>query len=100
MISGCYDAASRVPPIFHWSGHLAPSVRPELISNVDVAPTLLDFLWFAGAEGDARPECPAVIGEQGREMADFVVIENRPFKEINQGMMERCVVTPKWKLAS
>ena len=55
-----FDTTQRVPLIFHWQGHLKPSIVAEPVSLIDVAPTILDLVGIdataLGADGLAlRP---------------------------------------------
>lgn len=42
-----YELGLRIPLVIHWPGHTPPAVREELVSTVDLLPTLLDV---AGAK--------------------------------------------------
>ena len=94
----CYDPASRVPLIMNWKGKIKPRVCSELISLVDLAPTLLELCNV--------PIPPEIQGRSAKDLLETrspdwreaVFIQNRPYADINNGMFERCVVTPSWKL--
>ena len=38
----CYEGGLRIPMIVRWPGHIHPQVRPELVSTLDLMPTLLE----------------------------------------------------------
>lgn len=38
----CYEGGLRIPMMIRWPGHIHPQVRPELVSTLDLMPTLLD----------------------------------------------------------
>lgn len=64
----CYEGGTRVPPIVHWPGKAKPKqVRKELVSTVDLMPTLLAV---SGAEPVAylsgRSLLPLLRGEEPR----------------------------------
>jgi arylsulfatase A-like enzyme len=70
-----YDAGVRTPVIVHWEGHVKAGRRPDLVSTVDLAPTILSAggaivpAAMSGtsllpvATGDRRLERDAVFGE-------------------------------------
>ena len=38
----CYEGGLQIPMLMRWPGHIAPQVRDELVSTLDLMPTLLD----------------------------------------------------------
>ena len=38
----CYEGGLRIPMMMRWPGKIAPQIRAELVSTLDIAPTLLD----------------------------------------------------------
>ena len=53
----CYEGGLRIPLILRWPGHAKPQVRQELVSTVDIMPTLL-----------AATAAPAMPGLAGRAL--------------------------------
>ena len=40
----CYDSGTNIPLIMHWQGKIKPARSSELISSIDLAPTVLDVM--------------------------------------------------------
>lgn len=53
----CYEGGLRIPLILHWPGQTTPQVRQELVSTIDLMPTLL-----------AATGTPPVAGLPGRDL--------------------------------
>ncbi|MEO1526054.1 MAG: sulfatase [Planctomycetota bacterium] len=49
----CYEGGLRVPMILRWPGHIQPQIRNELVSTIDLMPTLL-----AVAGADSMEDLP------------------------------------------
>jgi N-sulfoglucosamine sulfohydrolase len=59
----CYEGGVRIPLILRWPGHAKPQVREELVSTVDLLPTVLAAAGAAPAPGLAgRPLQPLLAG--------------------------------------
>jgi N-sulfoglucosamine sulfohydrolase len=59
----CYDHGTRVPVLIHWPGMGAARTFPELTTNLDILPTLLDLLDApAPAKLDGQSWLPIVNG--------------------------------------
>jgi len=67
----CYDGGARQPCIVRWPGVVDPgTTREELVSNVDLAPTLFDILGVDPPEDyhvDGQSFAPLLTGEGGYE---------------------------------
>ena len=50
-----YDGGVRTPVIINWPGHVKPSRRPELVSAIDPAPTIL-----SACSLEPTPQMPGV----------------------------------------
>ena len=37
----CYEGGLRIPMLIRWPGHIVPQIRSELVSTIDLMPTLL-----------------------------------------------------------
>lgn len=98
-----YEGGVRTPILFSWPGHLEPADRPELISSIDIYPTL------AAAAGGAPPsdlpginllpelETGAAITREsifGESFAHDIVDINDPEKTL----LYRWCISGKWKL--
>ena len=111
----CYDASSKIPLIFNWKNHLPPAVRSQLISHVDVAPTILDLCNIKIPKEIQGLSARNLLEGDMKNVRDFVVIQNQPldpwsYPRISPQklmaylssdrllMYERCIVTDEWKL--
>jgi uncharacterized sulfatase len=50
-----YEGGVRTPIFFHWPSQLDPADRPELVSSIDIMPTIL-----AAAESNQPPDLPGL----------------------------------------
>lgn len=53
----CYEGGLRVPMLMRWPGHIAPQVRDELVSTIDLMPTLLQAA-STDLPGKSSPQSP------------------------------------------
>ena len=65
-----FDEGVRSPILIRWDGVIAPATRTDLVSSIDIVPTLLKA---AGLTGRARAGMPGVdlLGEPERDRAVF-----------------------------
>jgi arylsulfatase A-like enzyme len=106
---------SKIPLIFNWKNHLSPAVRSQLISHVDVAPTILDLCNIKIPPAIQGQSARNLLKGDVRNVRDFLVIQNQPldpwsYPRISPQklmaylssdrllMYERCIVTDDWKL--
>ena len=62
----CYEGGVRIPLLMRWPGRAWPQVREELVSTVDLMPTVLDACGAAAVPGlPGRPLQPLLAGEPG-----------------------------------
>lgn len=94
----CYDTASNVPLIFNWKNHFDVGIRNQLISHVDLAPTILELCNVELIRDLQGKSAKALLNGTIDRWRDAVFIQNRPYKQPERGMFERCVVTDEWKL--
>jgi len=94
----CYDTASKVPLIFNWKNHFKTGSRSQVISHVDLAPTILDLCGVRIPQAIQGKSAKSLLNGDDKNWRKAVFIENRPFKDAGDGMYERCVVTDEWKL--
>lgn len=88
-----YEEAVRIPCIFRWPGHIAPSMDPGLVDAFDLAPTLLGLL--------GQPIPPHMVGRNlapyllGTAQADLT----RPCLYLHQGGVEAIDAIPAVPIA-
>lgn len=98
-----YDGGTRTPIMVSWPGKIEPSDRPEIVSSIDLVPTMLKA---AGAEVPANLPgvdlLPVVTGEKtldreeifGESFAHDVADVDNP----EASLLYRWVIRGKWKL--
>ena len=94
----CYDTASKVPLIFNWKNHFKIGLRSELISHVDLSPTILDLCNVDIPEAMQGNSAKNLLDKSTESFRDAVFVENRPYRNAEKGMFERCIITNEWKL--
>ena len=94
----CYDTAAKVPLLFHWPGRFRRGTRRELISSVDIGPTILDLCGIEPPQGSHGRSAKGLLQGEALGWREYAIIENRPLKAAEEGMFERCIVTDRWKL--
>jgi arylsulfatase A-like enzyme len=87
----CHDSSLRVPTFLHGPGFTTGGRRPELVSLIDLPPTLLD------AAGIAIP-----ADMQGRSLMPVLRHSSAPwpqevFAQISESQTGRCLRTHRWK---
>jgi N-sulfoglucosamine sulfohydrolase len=61
----CYEGGIKIPHIVRWPGHTASGeTRTELISHVDILPTITDILGFETPPGAGRSYRQLLLGEE------------------------------------
>jgi len=99
-----YDLGLRVPLIMRGPGVPSGATRSQLVSELDILPTLIDLCQLE-AEFDYRLHGESIVGllrdpiDADRKTRDYIFAEisNRgPLP--NDGMQERCVFDGRWKL--
>lgn len=102
----CYDTASKVPLIFNWKGQFQSGTYSQLMSHVDIAPTILDLCGIEIPKTIQGRSAKELLLGSGSTWRDSVYFQNSPFRRDgryaedgkNAAMFERCLVTPEWKL--
>ena len=89
----CHDSSIRVPTVFTGPGFMSGGALPELVSLIDLPPTILD------AAGLPVPETM-----QGRSIKPLVRRENADwpeevFVQISESQVGRAIRTHRWKYA-
>ena len=98
----CYDQSSNVPLIISRPGELEEGrVIDEVISNVDLGPTILDLCGRQWPEGIHGTSAKGLIQGDAGGWREDIMIQNNPYRIWDgeyPGMRERCLVTDDWKL--
>jgi len=94
----CYDQSANVPLIVRAPGVTKPgTVLTQPVSSADLCPTILDLLGF-GVPGEIHGlSMRPLLSGNVKGWREDVFIQNRPIK-FKDEMMERCIVTDRWKL--
>jgi len=74
-----YDSGIHIPMIVRWPGHLEPgSVREDLVSTVDLGPTLLSL---AGVEIPRHIQGQAFLGDQAAPPREYIYASRDRYDE-------------------
>ncbi len=85
------------PLLLRYPGMGDPQVRPEFVSSVDLAPTLLEILGVDRPDGmNGRPWMPLLRGEQQIDR-DFVITHVNTTSS-GAAQPQRCIRTREWSL--
>ena len=94
----CFDQASKVALIASWNGHIQPRVEPAVVSNVDLAPTILELCGLPiPDEMHGRSLAHWLLNGEPMQRPTAAFIQNTPDRSIPE-ISERCIVTDEWKL--
>jgi len=90
----CHESSVRVPTFFHGPGFMGGGRREELVSLVDLPPTLLDAAGIAPPDSmEGRSLMPRLRAPGSSDWPDDVFIQ------ISESHIGRAVRTRKWKYA-
>jgi arylsulfatase A-like enzyme len=87
----CHESSIRVPTMVHGPGFMAGGERAELVSIVDLAPTLLDA---AGLGVPKEMQGASLMPRLRGEAADWV---DEIFVQISEAQNARALRTKRWK---
>ena len=88
----CHDASIRVPTMFHGPGFMGGGDRAELVSLIDLPPTLLDAAGLSiPSEMPGRSLLRRLHGGSAAEWPDDV------FVQISEAQNARAIRTRRWK---
>jgi arylsulfatase A-like enzyme len=94
----CYDQSSNVPLMVRAPGLTSPaSVATLPVSSADLCPTILDLLGTDVPQAVHGRSLRGLLGGKTSGWREDLLIQNRP-KKSQDGYLERCVVTDRWKL--
>lgn len=94
----CFEGGLRIPLLIRWPGHIVPQVRRELVSTVDLMPTILE-----ACEATAIDELPGVL-LQPLFQTDDTLWRDHLFAEYHSHAAapnyfpQRCVRNERYKL--
>jgi arylsulfatase A-like enzyme len=95
----CYDTASRIPLLMRMPGVIPPrQTTTELISSVDLTPTILGLLGQETPQGLQGSDLSGLARGTSKTGRDVVFIENTPYPYKPEKGRERCVFDGRWKL--
>src|SRR5581483_11376436 len=87
----CHESSIRVPTLLHGPGFLGGGARPEMVSVVDLPPTLLDAAGLpVPPEMQGRSLMPHLRGRGGDWPGEV-------FVQISEAENARAIRTPRWK---
>lgn len=90
-----YEEAHRVPLIVRYLGHLTPRRRNELVSNMDLLPTILDLAGISVGGLHARSLVPLLNDESKADAREDILLESHGMRHLYS---QRAIVTADgWK---
>ena len=98
-----YDGGTRTPILISWPGHIEPADRPEIVSSIDLLPTMLSAAGARVPEGLPGIDLMPVVTNKkplerteifGESYAHDVADVNNP----EETLLYRWVIQGKWKL--
>lgn len=94
----CYEGGTRIPLLLRWPGRVRPQVREELVSTIDLMPTLLAV---SGAEPvpqlPGRSLVPLMTGEAS-EWREYLFTEYHTHAAAQNFYPQRAVRNDRYKL--
>ncbi|MGB4709664.1 MAG: sulfatase [Fuerstiella sp.] len=98
-----YDGGTRTPIMISWPGHIQPADRPELVSSIDLLPTMLAAAGIKASEklpgvnllpvvtNETELQRTEIFGESfAHDVADL--------DNVQETLLYRWVIQDKWKL--
>ena len=98
-----YDGGTRTPIMISWPGHIEPADRPEIVSSIDLLPTMMSAAGARVPDGLPGIDLMPVVTNQkplerteifGESYAHDVADVNNP----EETLLYRWVIEGKWKL--
>ncbi len=87
----CHESSVRIPLIFHGPGFSKSLVIPELVSLVDVAPTILEAVGLPVPEAMQGSSAISLIERRVKDC------KNEVFIQISESVVARAIRTERWK---
>ena len=99
-----YEGGVRTPIMFSWPAKLKPADRPELVSSIDLVPTMLAAAGIAPTEGSARSRSTSQFWSRERRSNGTAVFGEGFAHDIadiakpEASLLYRWCIEGKWKL--
>ncbi len=94
----CYEGGLRIPLILRWPGHTKPQVREELVSTVDLMPTILAAAGAAPVPDLAGRALQTLLSESPADWRTHLFSEYHTHAAVANYHPQRAVRTDRFKL--
>ncbi|MEL6109201.1 MAG: sulfatase [Planctomycetota bacterium] len=94
----CYEGGLRIPLIIRWPGRIRPQVRDQLVSTVDLMPTLLTIAKASPVSRLAGKDLTPLFGRGQPEWRKYLFAEYHTHATAVNYFPQRCVRDQRYKL--
>ena len=94
----CYEGGLRIPMLIRWPGHIHPQVRDELVSTLDLMPTLLEAAGVEPIAGLPGSMLQPLFEKSSPEWRSHYFAEYHTHAAAPNYFPQRCVRGQRYKL--
>lgn len=94
----CYEGGLRIPMLLRWPGRIAPQVRHELVSTLDLMPTVLAVTGTDAPEGLVGENLAALFQSGSVEWRSYFCAEYHTHAAAPNYFPQRCIRGARYKL--
>lgn len=94
----CYEGGLRIPMIMRWPGHISPQVRDELVSTLDLMPTLIHASGGSPVSGLPGTKLQPLFRKESPAWREYYFAEYHTHAAAPNYFPQRCVRGHRYKL--
>lgn len=94
----CYEGGLRIPMLMRWPGHIAPQIRSELVSTLDLMPTLLKAAGATAVKDLPGSALQPLFQPGNPEWRTHLFAEYHTHAAAPNYFPQRCIRGPRYKL--
>ena len=94
----CYEGGLRIPMLMRWPGHIVPQVRQELVSTLDLMPTLIKAAGAETIEGLPGTPLQPLFRAGPTEWRTHFCAEYHTHSAAPNFFPQRCIRSERYKL--